>query len=196
MKMSKENMRTPDNDLLSVSYKLMMNGKYEEAFPLLTSLAEEGSEYACLYLAWLYQKGLGVAQDHQKAQTWYRAVADTGSPIGQHYLGNLLRKLSQFEEAFEWHKRSADAGYLPAIYRVSKMYIRGQGIAKQNDMAQMYLSEAAVLGHLFAKRDVAIQMFKGYFGYGKIPIGFCKWIAAITEGFFLAIKNPDSEKLS
>ena len=121
-------MEVAQKNLLDACYKLMMDSKYEEAFPLLTSLAEQGSEYAYLYLGWLYQNGLGVTQDHQKAQTWYRAVADTGSPIGQHYLGNLLRKLSQFEEVFKWHKCSADAGYLPAIYRVSKMYIRGQGL--------------------------------------------------------------------
>lgn len=173
----------------------MMDGKYEEAIPLLRSLAKGGSEYACVYLAWLYQNGLGVPQDHHEAQTWYRVVADTGSPIGQHYLGSLLRKLNQFEEAFTWHKRSADAGYLPAIYRLSRMYAYGQGVTKDKNLAQKYLSDAAALGHLFAKRDIAIQMLKGRFGYQKIPIGFLQWVAVLAEGLFLAITTPNSEKL-
>jgi TPR repeat protein len=188
-------MQTQEKTPLERGYDLMNEGKYEEALPLLRSLADQGSEYACLYLAWLYQMGLGVAKDQAEAEKLYRAVADTGSPMGQHYLGNLLRKLEQFEQAFKWHEQAAKAGYLPAIYRLSKMYGVGQGVDRNEIKAQQYLQEAAMKEHLFARRDIAVQMLKGRFGYMKIPLGVTKWIAVVVGGFCLAIKDADSEKL-
>ncbi|MBI1907042.1 MAG: sel1 repeat family protein [Rhodocyclales bacterium] len=188
-------METQDEKEVELGYSLIQEERYEEAFKVLQPIAERGSKYACLYLGWLYQTGLGVVQSQEHAEKWYRKVADTGLPSGQHYLGNLLRNLQRFREAVIWYERAAAAGYLPAIYRLGRSYEIGQGTSKDELKAKQYLQEAAAKGHLFAQRDVAVLMLKGRFGYLRMPLGAVNFLSTVVRGAALALKDPESEKL-
>lgn len=65
------------------------NSQY--GYELINQLAQEGYCYAQYNLAVMYDYGLGVAQDHKKAQYWYAAIIkDSKIPVDM----SLLSKLS------------------------------------------------------------------------------------------------------
>ena len=51
-------------------------GDYTTAYRLLLPLAEQGSVRAQEQIAEMYEKGLGVAKDEEKARQWYRRAAE------------------------------------------------------------------------------------------------------------------------
>ncbi|WP_456451252.1 phospholipase A, partial [Hydrogenimonas sp.] len=55
----------------------MESKQYAKAVPLLEELAEKGNKAAMYRLAYIYENGLGVAQDFKKAARWYKEAAKT-----------------------------------------------------------------------------------------------------------------------
>jgi hypothetical protein len=53
-------------------------GDYEAALEIFQSFAEEGNDAARFYLGFMYNDGLGVAEDDAEAVLWYRAAAEQG----------------------------------------------------------------------------------------------------------------------
>jgi len=61
----------------------------EEAVQTFTSLAEQGSATAMLYLGCALRLGIGVAPDARRAEMWYRHAADSGLSRAHYNLGRL-----------------------------------------------------------------------------------------------------------
>lgn len=63
--------------------RLFYLSKYDEALPMLTRSAEDGSMKAQHFLALMYQNGNGVEQDFSKAAYWYDKTARQGDAEAQ-----------------------------------------------------------------------------------------------------------------
>lgn len=63
--------------------RLFYLSKFDEALPLLTQAAEEGSMKAQHFLALMYQNGNGVEKDLEKAAYWYDKTAKQGDSEAQ-----------------------------------------------------------------------------------------------------------------
>ena len=62
-------------------------GDYAIALYEWRPLAEKGHADARNNLGFMYQRGLGVAQDIHEAARWYRLAAEQGAAIAQHNIG-------------------------------------------------------------------------------------------------------------
>jgi TPR repeat protein len=87
---------------------------YAEAHSLLLPLAESGDPAAAFYIAKIYQSGLGVAVDLQKAFKFYTQSANDGFPKSQNNLGMMFLNGQSVPrdpfKAYAWIQKAADQG--------------------------------------------------------------------------------------
>ena len=76
----------------------------------LSALAAQGSSRAPVLLGWMYQEGLGVAQDLKEAERQYQAASALGCSQGDYYLGYLYRHQGAQTEAHSAFARGAARG--------------------------------------------------------------------------------------
>ena len=96
-----------------------------------------------------YQTGERVKQDYGKAMDWYLKAANAKDGLACERVAYMydrgLGVTANNEESLRWLKRSADLGYVPAIYEMAYMYDKG-GMGLQQDIAKakrMYEMAAA-----------------------------------------------------
>lgn len=146
-------------------------GQYAEALEKCRALAESGSPQAQVFLGWMYEVGRGVKGDVEQARRWYEQAADGGSARGQFYLGRLSLRERNYQEAIAWLERAASQDYMPALFRLACLYEVGRAVQRDGERAHQYLGRAADLGHVVARRQIAVRMIKGQFGAGRLPRG-------------------------
>jgi TPR repeat protein len=93
----------------------------------------------------LYMHGIGTVKDDIKAVSLTRKAAELGSPIAMSNLGVLyLRGLGgiskDYAKAFEWLRKSSDAGEGQADLALGNMYYDGFGVEKNySESAKWYV---------------------------------------------------------
>lgn len=98
---------------------------------------------AYYHLAWMYQDGIGTAQDYEQAVYWYQKSSDLGNPIAtnnladkyEHGLGvplNLDMAISLYQEV---------AGQvIAADLSLGRMYVEGRGLEQDFKKAKEHLN--------------------------------------------------------
>ncbi|WP_221795128.1 tetratricopeptide repeat protein [Oceanobacter mangrovi] len=98
---------------------------YKQAARWYQVAAEQGHGAAQNNLGWLYQNGLGVAQDDSVAFRWYQASADQGVIDACFNLGLMFEQGKgtelDMEKALFWQTKAADYGYVPARQRLPQL---------------------------------------------------------------------------
>ena len=61
-----------------------------------------------------------------------------------------------FDEAAKWYDRAAQAGVVPAIFRLGTLYEKGLGVKKDVDIARRYYMQAAERGNAKAMHNLAV----------------------------------------
>lgn len=112
------------------------------------------------YAAGMYYFGQGVQQDKKKAGEIISSInKDKLDPIGQYVLGQMLQDgemgVPNYNEAFKYIKKSADAGHLDAKCQLGAFYVMGQGVEKNDSIAFTTFKEAANFGSPWGMRCVA-----------------------------------------
>ena len=112
-----------------------------------------------------YLTGDMVKQDYAKAMQWYQHAANAGDGlacerVAYFYDRGLGGVAQDKQQSFDWLKRSADLGYVPAIYELGMMYETG-GVVHQDmsEAVKLYGQAAAngqpeafvALGNLYAE---------------------------------------------
>jgi TPR repeat protein len=96
---------------------------------------------AAFMLARMFDRGIGVARDADKARDWYRRTADYGFVPALDILG--LREPAQGAALL---KEAADAGYAPAQYHLGRAYYTADGVPRDLKLAGAYFEAAARAG--------------------------------------------------
>ena len=84
-------------------------------------------------LGLLYYEGSEsmVKQSDQEVRYWLKKAPDQGDAVAQYWLGELYFDgngvRENLNEAFRWHKQSANNGYLPAQQKLAHCYLNGIG---------------------------------------------------------------------
>jgi len=145
-----------------------------KALQYFRKAAWAGSGYGMLFMGLMCENGYGVDQDYNEAKEWYlRATEnyDAGEEyiasgmyhIGRlYYEGYLSSGKPDYENALDWFDRARDNGSSIATRNLGDMYLNGQGVEKDIELAATYYSEAAEKG------DPEANKYMGdYYSYKK-----------------------------
>ena len=131
------------------------HSKLAAAFRSCRVRAEAGDPQAQRDLGNMYIRGQGVAQNDNRAVSWYRKAADQGDLKAQYNLGicyiegqGVPRDLSV---ALTWFRRAADQGDAQAQFKVGNMYYQGEGTQRDYAEALRWLRSAAAQGQAEAE---------------------------------------------
>lgn len=124
------------------------NKDYVTAFNIWQAEANNKSDSSSQFnLALLYQFGLGVVKDIDKAVFWYTEAANAGDSKAQTNLGHLFyeggvvtRDISRAMKLFELAARQ---GNVSAQYNLSRAYLAGIGVKPDFVKGFVWLSMAA-----------------------------------------------------
>ena len=127
--------------------------------------ANAGARNAQHGLGWLYEKGLGVAQNYQISAMWYRKAADQGHGGAQLNLGNFYDNgtgfAKDYKKAAAYFAKSAENNIAEAQNNLGQMYKLGQGIEQDFEIAATLLLAAARQNYAPAQNAIGLMYFKG-----------------------------------
>lgn len=137
---------------------------YAMSREIFASLAAKGNNQSQIYLAYIYEQGLGVDKSYNEAANWYLKAA-ARDPIAQYNLARLylngLGRPKNESLAFNWYKKSADAGFAPAQNNLAYMYEKGVGTKQNYVQAVAWYKKAAAQGHGLAQISLGFLYGKG-----------------------------------
>lgn len=121
--------------------------------------AELGSAYAQQCLAFCYQNGIGVDEDKEEAAKWMLKSAEQGTNGNSQYaMGTFYQNgigvEKNLKEAVKWFERATKKGLAQAKRSLAICYLNGEGIQKDEAMAEQLLEEAADAGDKCAKSEL------------------------------------------
>lgn len=178
-----------------VAHALFAAGNYDEAFPRLSKLADAGDGWAKVRLGWMYQRGLGLSVDLVKAETLYQEAHQAGASEAPYYLGCLYRITKRYGQALRHLEEAASNNNPSAAYWAYLMHRKGEGVDRNWGRAIQLLQQAAGLGHIFAKRDLAKLRATGHFGLLNVPRGLWDFIVNVFVTAKIAARDPEDLRL-
>lgn len=111
--------------------------------------AEQGFALAASILEQIYEEGMGVEKDMEKAMSYLKRAAELGDANCQLKYGTLLYR-NEIPEGTEWMIKSAIQKYPPALFLVGREYLNPDSQLFSNpnhfDIGIQMLREAAGLG--------------------------------------------------
>ena len=127
--------------------------------------ADKGDADAMCCIGYLYDQGLGVAQDYTQAMEWYKKAADKGDATAIYciawfyYDGCCVRK--NLDKAFQLFKKAAEAPENPdcdAMKLLSECYRFGYGTTQDITKADYWLKKAQDAGSEDANKIKRLMM--------------------------------------
>lgn len=110
---------------------------------LIAERAIQGDIDALFHLAFLFREGDGLTQDVDKARDLFRKAAELGhAPAACEYADLLPEIEENFSERHKWYEISARFGHVYAMRRLKKIYMCGQGVEKNEAMAEYWATHA------------------------------------------------------
>jgi TPR repeat protein len=157
-------MKTDEALELKHAYRNLASGRNHDAMVGFQALENKGVVQAKTYMGFIYERGLGVPADSAAAERYYRQAAEQNDILSQRYLARLLKEEGRNEEALTWYLKAAEGGSASDEYWLYMMYKRGIAAAANANNAMKHLEKSASMGHIFAKRDLALAYLRGSFG--------------------------------
>ncbi len=128
-----------------------MAGDYEKCDDYWLPLAQAGDFMAVRNIALLYHKGIGVRQDLEEAELFYRLAADNGITSAQTVFGTLLIKGDEFKrnlpDAVKYLTAASQARDSVASWNLGLLYENGIGVDKNLEKAMSLFHTAARSGY-------------------------------------------------
>jgi TPR repeat protein len=143
-----------------IAFEAYRDGKYNDALPTLSALADKGDVEALLALGWIYEAGAAGTQNLELAKLCYQRAADSGSCDALYRLGRILRKSNDLRGALGAFERGAKQEYLPCISALGLLMIRTAVNPNQTRDGMRWLTDAATRGHFFARKEILMLEFE------------------------------------
>ena len=147
------------------SYEEENPPKYDLAMNLYKKACEYNSPRAFFRIGRMYEKGLGVAQDGNKALEYYLKASewnyvDALYNIGCMYgNGDLIPE--DYKKSFEYHLKASELGDADATYVVGELYKYGLGVDENESKACEYLFKASEMGNAEAIYQIGTMYEEG-----------------------------------
>ena len=172
--------------VLAYQYK-----QYPTALAEFTYLSEEGNPAAAYYLGKMYQDGLGVLQNNDKAFALFQA-ADSGYyypatvELGKMLLKDFGRTTDDTERGLKFLKRATHAGEAEAAYELGQLYANANNPGANLNYAHGYYLISALKGNMKAQYALAKLYFEGR-GVPQDYVEALKWLGrSANQGYVLA----------
>ncbi|HEX8673370.1 MAG TPA: CHAT domain-containing protein, partial [Longimicrobium sp.] len=140
---------------LGVVYR---QAKSDSALYWLNRAVAAGSADARVDLGYMYDGGLLVARDKEKAFQQYAAAARAGSPRGMYAVGSVFQAgvgvKKDAVQAHRWFYRAACAGSPDAMAAIGEQYLLGNGVPADSGMAKRWFRLASAAGSTLAVRKL------------------------------------------
>ncbi len=155
---------------------LYRNGRYwdgartvgddAKAVAIFRLAAERGDANGYLQLGYAYDAGRGVPTDHAAATANFRAAAERNVAESYYYLGlayDLGRGVATDQPAAAvWYQRSISATGSPAaMVNLGRLYLPGQGVARNYEAARQLFERALAAGDKSARVDLGRLYLNG-----------------------------------
>lgn len=129
---------------------------FEEAKRLYELAASsKGLPKATAALAYIFEHGLRVAKDMNRAIDLYTEAAEGGDRGAQRHLGKIylagITVEADHAKALHYSGMAAQYNDKAALMRLCKMHLRGQAVPADLDMAEHYCEKAYMLGQTNAR---------------------------------------------
>ena len=155
-----------------------------DALAYFSKASQAGRTDARRAIGEMYQKGIGIAKDPEKAKIWLRQAADAGDINGARKMGDSLID-SDPKSALQWYEKAADAGDAEAAYIAAVMYAENYEIRPNSKRAALLMRQAAQAGIAGAQADYGLLVYQG--------AGVDRDIDAAADWFAKSAKGGDSE---
>ena len=140
-------------------YEAFRRGDYEEARSAWSPLARAGDVDAQFNLGALFENGLGVPADAERAARWYRAAAERRLDHARLALARLQRigalDPGPDEDQIKLLESAARRGLAEAQYELGVAYDRGLGVTQNHATAAGWYQRAAEQGLTDAQYNLA-----------------------------------------
>ena len=121
------------------------------AYSVYLFAAERGNSDAMIKLGYFLHEGEGVEKDVAKAIEWLEKAKAAGNPKAEKYLSISYRNgEGDPKTAFEHYLKLAEQGDAEAQYQVYNAYENGNGVEKNEALANEWCKKAADNGHIIA----------------------------------------------
>ena len=170
---------------LSKATDLFQQQNYEQARSLLEPLARGGDVKALAMLGNIYENGLGVDADRQRAQNLY----ERGANVGDLTCLNALRELQNqdYRKELVDIKGRIEQGYASAMNRYGVMLEFGQGLERNPTEAFAWYQKAA-----------KAQLPDAYYNLGRaynFGTGVSQDFGQAEDWYYKAIKEGNTDAL-
>lgn len=170
--------------------KFFDNKDYENALAEFTYLSEEGDPMAVYYLGRMYDEGLGVESNKEKALQYYQTADAAQNAAASAQLGKMMIAGEGITKnpklGIEFLKKAAYAGNIDAFYELGNMYENGTSVDKNMTYAFGFYFMAALRGD--ARSQLAIA--RSYLNGSGVPQDYenaVKWYArSANQGYVRA----------
>jgi TPR repeat protein len=147
---------------LKQAYEAYQAGSYLTAFEKALDLAEKDNPQAMVLIAQLYQSGLGVKPDKDKAQKWYSYAAKFDEPEALFQLGLIALDYEKDKKnALMYFQKSADLGHLDGAYNTALLMLEADSQIYNKDAALDYFQKSADKDHAPSQHALAIIYQEG-----------------------------------
>jgi len=138
----------------------------EQGIFFLEKAAEQGEFLAQHILGVTYMEGEEVEQDMDKAVTYFGEAAEAGVTDAQYVLGYMLldtppQATEEKVWAAHWLTKAAEGGDPRAQYQISRMFLLGVGMEKNDEAAANWASTAAGSGYTDAQYLMGTLLLSG-----------------------------------
>lgn len=141
-----------DNEIIDEAELLLsMNdqSQIDDGLLILMYMSEKNNSRASYLLAQLYEKGIRIEQDDERALSFYRQAALSGSEDANIYLFNYYLDADELSDehlllAHQWFMEAANVAKSPiAYYALAHMYGEGLGVDPDIEQAIKFYQKAA-----------------------------------------------------
>jgi TPR repeat protein len=136
------------------------NGRYEAAFARWQRLALLGDPSAQNQVGWMYERGVGVNIDLQKAVKWYRKRAKSDYATAQTNLGLMYLNGTGVKQdaaiARLWFENASKKGAAKATNNLGVLFDRGAGVPENIKLAAELFRRAGFFGAMQRQKNLGI----------------------------------------
>jgi len=111
----------------------------------------------------------------------WRKSAEAGYAPAQVWLGDILDKSEEDEEAVKWYRKAADQGDASGQYGLGSMYAKGEGVKLDSAQAYGYILKAAEQNYVPAIALLAEAFQNGWLGQTADAAKAAEWQAKLYE---------------